>query len=84
MKGASRLPSHPAAAGLVLVIYLLGGLAEGNDLKWGELPWNGGGLGPSGLLLEALLELLDPLQELGELARVEGWRCRRLRGAAVQ
>ena len=76
--GARSLPG--VAAGLVLVIYLLGGLAEGNDLKWGELSWNGDGLGTPGLLLE----LPDPLQELGELARVEGRRCRRLRGGAVQ
>ena len=62
----ARLPSHPAAARLVLVIYLLGGLAEGNDLKWGELSWNGDGLGPSWLLLEALLELL------GRQSRVRG------------
>ena len=67
-------------------------IQEDSDCQWQrgmignerDLSWNGGGLGPSGLLLEALLELLDPLQELGELARVEGWRCRRLRGGAVQ
>ena len=41
----ARLPSHPAAAGCSACSNLLGGAgpAEGHDLKWGELPWTGGG-----------------------------------------
>ena len=69
-----------SSAGTISILFIQEDWQRGMIGNERDLSWNGGGLG----VLDLLLELLDPLQELGELARVEGGRCRRLRGGAVQ